>query len=255
VLGLTGEVTACLFDLDGVLTNTAELHRVAWKQTFDAFLRDREGPDFKPFTDDDYFDYVDGRPREDGVRTFLASRGITLPEGTPDDPPTAQTVAGVGNRKNALFRSLLAERGVTAYPGSVRYLTAVRNAGLRIGVVTSSANGAAVLRAANLDRFVDARIDGKVIEEQGLRGKPEPDSYLAGAKALGVEPSAAAVFEDALAGVQAGRAGGFALVVGIDRADRKSQGSSDEHASYAQALRQHGADLVVSDLGELADTP
>jgi beta-phosphoglucomutase family hydrolase len=238
VTGLPDGIRACLFDLDGVLTSSAELHEAAWKQTFDAFLQQRGGA---PFTENDYIEYVDGRPRADGVRAFLTSRNITLPEGTPQDPPTADTVNGVGNRKNELLLSVIAERGVTPYPGSVRYLQAARDAGLSIGVVTSSANGAAVLDAANLSRFVQARIDGVVIAERGLRGKPAPDSFLAGASALGVDPSAAAVFEDALAGVEAGRAGGFGYVVGVDR------------THHAEALREHGADVVVSDLAELIE--
>jgi len=232
-------VTACLFDLDGVLTSTAELHMAAWKQTFDDFLREREGDAFTPFTEEDYVEHVDGRPRADGVRDFLTSRGITLPEGSHDDPPTADTVWGVGNRKNDVLQSVIKERGVTPYPGSVRYLQAVRDAGLAIAVVTASENGAAVLDVADLSRFVDARIDGLVINERKLRGKPAPDSFLAGAEALGVKPSSAAVFEDALAGVQAGRAGGFGWVVGVDR------------THHADELRAHGADIVVADLGDL----
>jgi beta-phosphoglucomutase family hydrolase len=238
VTGLPEGITACLFDLDGVLTSSAELHKAAWKQTFDAFLTQRDAG-AAPFTDEDYIEYVDGKPRADGVRAFLASRDITLPEGTPEDPPTADTVNGVGSRKNELLLSMIAERGVTAYPGSVRYLQAVRDAGLAIAVVTSSANGAAVLEAAHLSRFVQARIDGRVIAERGLRGKPEPDSFLAGAEALGVQPAAAAVFEDALSGVQAGRAGGFGWVVGVDR------------THHAEALRADGANAVVSDLADL----
>ncbi|WP_026257929.1 HAD family hydrolase [Actinopolymorpha alba] len=250
MLGLTKGITACLFDLDGVLTNTAKLHMAAWKATFDAFLQEREGPGFAPFTEQDYLDHVDGRPRADGVRDFLASRQITLPEGAADDPPTAMTVNGVGNRKNAALRSLIAERGVQPYPGSVRYLRAAQEAGLRIAVVTSSNNGAAVLEATHLDQFVQARIDGQVITKRHLRGKPAPDSYLAGAQALGVEPSAAAVFEDAVAGVEAGHAGGFGLVVGVDRTDQELR-----EGPHADALRAHGADVVVSDLAELVAQP
>jgi beta-phosphoglucomutase family hydrolase len=241
VTGLPPQIHACLFDLDGVLTSTATLHEEAWKRTFDDFLRRREGADFVPFTEQDYNQYVDGRPRADGVRTFLASRAIHLPEGAPDDQPGAETVNGVGNRKNELLQRIINERGVDAYPGSVRYLEAVHDAGLRIGVVTSSANGEAVLKAANLERFVEARIDGVVISDRHLHGKPAPDSFIAGAQALKVEPENAAVFEDALAGVQAGRAGGFGYVVGVDRANQ------------ADALRQHGADVVVEDLAELLE--
>ena len=239
MIGLPEEISACLFDLDGVLTRTAELHREAWKQTFDAFLRKRDGENFQPFTEHDYTAYVDGRPRADGVREFLASRGITLPEGDPDDGGDAATVTGLGNRKNELVLWLIDERGVNPYPGSVRYLQAAKNAGKKIGVVTSSANGANVLDAAKLTPFVQARIDGKVLKRDNLRGKPAPDSFLAGAKALGVAPANAAVFEDALAGVEAGKAGGFGYVVGVNRANQ------------AHALRAHGADVVVDDLADL----
>lgn len=241
VIGLPDHVTTCLFDLDGVLTSTAELHRAAWKETFDQLLRARDGEDFRPFTDDDYNTYVDGRPRYDGVRTFLKSRQIDLPEGGPADAPTEITVHGVGNRKNELINKIIREGGVNPYPGSVRYLEAARDAGLAIGVVTSSANGASVLDAASLTRFVQARIDGVVIAERKLAGKPAPDSFLAGAAALHVEPVNAAVFEDALSGVQAGRAGKFGYVVGVDR------------VGQADALRAHGADVVVTDLAQLLE--
>lgn len=240
-LGLPEQVTACLFDLDGVLTSTAEVHYRAWQQTFDALLAQRDGPTFEPFTSADYLDHVDGRPRASGVQEFLASRGIHLPEGEPDDAPDADTVNGIGNRKNTLLLRAIAERGVQPYPESVRYLEAVEAAGLTIGVVTSSANGAQVLDAAGLSRFVQARIDGVVLARDGLRGKPAPDSFVAGARALGVSPGAAAVFEDALAGVAAGRAGGFGYVVGVDRGEQ------------AEALREHGADIVVAELTELLE--
>lgn len=239
MIGLPEHVTACLFDLDGVLTGTAELHKAAWKETFDAFLRRRDGDAFREFTDADYNNYVDGRPRFDGVRAFLASRGVALPEAGQDAPPSDESVQGVGNTKNRRVQEIMTERGVSPYPGSRRYLEAARAAGLRIGVVTSSANGEAVLAAAGLSHFVAARIDGVVIAEQGLSGKPAPDSFLAGAHALGVEPRRAAVFEDALSGVAAGRAGNFGYVVGVDR------------AGQAAALRAHGADVVVTDLAEL----
>lgn len=238
-IGLPEGTTACLFDLDGVLTGTAELHKQAWKQTFDAFLRERDGERFQPFTDLDYARYVDGRPRADGVREFLRSRDITLPDGTADDAPGSGTVNAVGNRKNVLVLSIMDEQGVNPYPGSVRYLNAARDAGLAIAVVTSSANGAGVLDAADLTQFVQARVDGITITEQGMRGKPAPDSFLAGAKALGVSPEHAAVFEDALSGVQAGKAGGFGFVVGVNRADQ------------AEQLLAHGATVVVDDLAEL----
>jgi beta-phosphoglucomutase family hydrolase len=232
-------ITACLFDLDGVLTNTAALHMDAWKQIFDDFLRERAGERFRPFTENEYLEYVDGRPRADGVRQFVASRGITLPDGSRDDPPTADTVHGLGNRKNEVLIAIIRERGVGPYPGSVRYLEAVRDAGLAVGVVTSSENAASVLDAADLSRFVRARIDGLVISGEKLRGKPEPDSFLAGARTLGVAPAETAVFEDALAGVQAGRAGGFGWVVGVDRTHQ------------ADELRSHGADIVISDLADI----
>lgn len=238
MLGLPAAITTCLFDLDGVLTSTAALHRSAWKRTFDDLLA-RSG--HAPFTDEDYAAYVDGRPRLDGVRAFLASRDLVRPEGGPDDPPDAETVHGIGTRKNDLVLQLIDESGVTPFAGSVRYLTAAREAGLAIGVVTSSANAAHVLGAAGLDEFVQARVDGVTIAEEGLRGKPAPDSFVACARLLGVAPDAAAVFEDALAGVEAGRAGGFGHVVGLDRADQ------------TEALREAGADIVVQDLADLLE--
>ncbi|MER7888604.1 beta-phosphoglucomutase family hydrolase [Micromonospora sp. NPDC094482] len=243
MLGLPAHVTACLFDLDGVLTQTARVHNAAWTETFDAFLRHHAaatGVPYQPFDPGpDYNRYVDGRPRADGVRTFLASRGIVLPEGAPDDPPDADTVNGVGNRKNVLLLEHLRTHGVDVYPGSVAYLKAVAAAGLRRAVVTASANGREVVAAAGLEPLLEARVDGLVARAQGLRGKPHPDSFLAGAKLLGVEPAQAVVFEDALAGVAAGRAGGFGYVVGVDRV-----GQADE-------LRAHGADVVVTDLADL----
>ncbi|GAA4012223.1 beta-phosphoglucomutase family hydrolase [Allokutzneria multivorans] len=236
---LPGRVTACLFDMDGVLTSTAELHRRAWKQVFDEFLAAREGPSFTPFSEQDYLDHVDGRPRRDGVRAFLASRGITLPEGGPNDPHDLATVHGVGNRKNDLIDKILTEEGVSPYPGSVKFVKAAHEAGMALGVVTSSANGERVLAATGLAPLISVRVDGVVIDEEGLRGKPAPDSFLAAARKLGVEPSATAIFEDALSGVEAGRAGNFGYVVGVDR------------AGQAEALRAHGADVVVNDLEEL----
>jgi beta-phosphoglucomutase family hydrolase len=238
VIGLPDHVTACLFDLDGVLTGTAELHRAAWKETFDSLLASRGQP---PFSEADYNNYVDGRPRFDGVRAFLASRNIQLPEGSPDAPAGDDTVQAVGNRKNDRVQQIIAERGVNPYPGSVRYLEAAKAAGLRIGVVTSSANGKAVLDAADLSKYVEARVDGVVITERKLKGKPAPDSFLAGAAALGVDKENAAVFEDALSGVQAGKAGGFGYVVGVDR------------VGQAAELATQGADVVVQDLAELLE--
>jgi len=234
---------ACLFDLDGVLTETAKIHSKAWKQMFDAYLRgraEREGEDFVEFdAGEDYNDYVDGKPRYDGVRSFLASRGIELPEGSEDDQPDAESVCGLGNRKNQLVLELMKRDGVQAYPGSVRFVEAARDAGLRRAVVSSSANCEAVLRAAGIEELFEERIDGVVAKREELRGKPAPDTYLAAAKALGVEPAAATVFEDALSGVEAGRAGDFGFVVGVDR------------VHHADALREHGASVVVTDLAEL----
>jgi len=237
-------VTACLFDLDGVLTDTASVHRRAWKETFDAFLRrraDETGEPFRPFEDADYERYVDGRQRLDGTRGFLASRDIDLPEGTPDDPEGSPTVHGLSNGKNALVLRMLAEDGVTVFEGSVRFVRAARARGLRTAVVSSSANTAQVLAAAGIADLFEARVDGVVAAQRGLAGKPAPDTFLAGAEALGVPASAAAVFEDALAGVAAGRAGGFGFVVGVDRVGQR------------EALLAHGADVVVDDLAELLE--
>jgi beta-phosphoglucomutase family hydrolase len=242
-LDLPEAITALLFDLDGVLTKTAAVHDKAWKQMFDAFLRQRaeaEGEEFKPFdSGSDYNEYVDGKPRYDGVRSFLESRGIELPEGDPDDPPEAETVCGLGNRKNKLVLELIEKDGVEPYEGSVAFVKAAHAAGLRRAVVSSSANCQEVLEAAGIADLFEARIDGKVTDEKHLKGKPAPDTYLAGAAALGVEPAAACVFEDAVSGVEAGRAGNFGHVVGVDR------------VHHAAALREHGADVVVDDLGEL----
>ncbi|MFC4148784.1 beta-phosphoglucomutase family hydrolase [Micromonospora mangrovi] len=243
MLGLPAHVTACLFDLDGVLTQTAKVHNAAWTETFDAFLKARAeatGEPYRPFDPGpDYNRYVDGKPRADGVRSFLASRGITLPEGTPDDPPEAETVNGVGNRKNVILLKRIHTDGVDVYPGSVAYLEAAVAAGLRRAVVSASANCRDVVASAGLDRLLEARVDGVVARERNLRGKPHPDTFLAGADLLGVAPRNAAVFEDALAGVAAGKAGGFGYVIGVDRV-----GQADE-------LRAHGADVVVTDLADL----
>jgi beta-phosphoglucomutase family hydrolase len=243
VLGLPDAVTACLFDLDGVLTQTAKVHAHAWKETFDGYLRersDRTGEPFVPFDIvGDYDEYVDGLPRYDGVRGFLQSRAIDLPQGTPQDPPGAETYDGIGNRKQTLVLKLIGEQGVEPYPGSVRYVDAAVARGLQVAVVSSSANARDVLRAAGIiDRFHEI-VDGNAVERDHLHGKPAPDTFLAGARALGVQAAQAAVFEDALAGVQAGRAGSFGYVVGVDR------------VGQAEALREHGADVVVQDLAEL----
>jgi beta-phosphoglucomutase family hydrolase len=243
MLGLPDSTQACLFDLDGVLTQTAKVHAAAWKQMFDAFLARRPEPQAPFDAAQDYNRYVDGKPRADGVRDFLTSRGIELPEGAPDDPPDRETIAGLGNRKNELVLELIQRDGVEVYDGSARYLQAALDAGLRCAVVSSSANTRAVLTAVGLlDRF-EAIVDGVVARERGLKGKPAPDTFLAGAHELGVDPGVAVVFEDALAGVAAGRAGGFGCVVGVDR------------VGQADALREHGATVVVADLAELLEQP
>ena len=232
-------ITAFLFDLDGVLTRTATVHSRAWKEVFDEILATHGDP--TPFSDSDYAAHVDGRLRLDGVRSFLASRGITLAEGTPVDPPGAETAHGVGNRKNARLHELLERDGVERYVGSVRVLDAVRAAGRPTAVVSASRNCLEVLSAAGIaDRF-DARVDGVVAAARELPGKPAPDTFLAAAEALGVEPRHAAVIEDAVAGVEAGRRGGFGWVVGVDR----------HGPAHADALVAHGADVVVHDLSEL----
>ncbi|GII58938.1 hypothetical protein Pth03_73270 [Planotetraspora thailandica] len=243
MLGLPDEVRGCLFDMDGVLTRTATVHAAAWKRAFDEFLHtwsERTGTPFTPFDEvADYDRYVDGKKRLDGTRSFLDARGIDLPEGEPGDPPGALTVNGVSNHKNALVQKVLDEKGVDVYEGSVRYVRAARDAGLLTAVVSSSANTERVLAAAGIGDLFEARVDGEVARRRRLAGKPAPDMYLAGAEALGLTPAQAAVFEDALAGVEAGRAGGFAMVVGVDR------------AGQAAALRDHGADTVVTDLADL----
>jgi beta-phosphoglucomutase family hydrolase len=245
MLGLPDGVRACLFDLDGVLTQTAKVHAAAWKEMFDGYLQSRAAASGKPFVPfdkvADYDEYVDGKPRGDGVRSFLESRGIDLPAGMPDDPPDRETVAGLGNRKNEIVLRLIREQGVLPYEGSVRFVKAAREAGLRRAVVSSSTNCRDVLRAASIEGLFEARIDGVVAEREHLRGKPAPDTFLAGARALSAPASQAVVFEDALAGVEAGRAGGFACVVGVDR------------VGQAEQLREHGASLVVEDLADLLD--
>lgn len=245
MLGLPDGVRACLFDLDGVLTQTAKVHAAAWKEMFDGFLRERAaktGEPFVPFDPvSDYDEYVDGKPRSDGVRSFLAARSIELADGERDDPPAAETVAGLGNRKNEIVLGMIRDQGVEAYAGSVRYVRAARAGGLRRAVVSSSRNCREVLIAAGIDDLFEERIDGVVAERDRLAGKPAADTFVAGARALGVAPAQAAVFEDALAGVAAGRAGAFGYVVGVDR------------VGQAAELREHGADIVVSDLADLID--
>jgi beta-phosphoglucomutase family hydrolase len=234
--GLPDGIRACLFDLDGVLTRTASVHRAAWGDVFDPLLASHGQP---AFTDEDYLRFVDGKPRRDGVRDFLAARGIDVAEGSPGDSPDADTVAGIGNRKNVLLLKRLEEDGVEVFPGSVTYLRTVHGSGIGTAVVTSSANGAEVIRAAGIEDLVEQRVDGLVADQEGLPGKPEPDTFVEAARRLGVEPSEAAVFEDAQAGIAAGRAGGFGFVVGVDRGDQ------------AEALRASGADVVVNDLADL----
>ena len=246
MLDLPGGITTCLFDLDGVLTQTAKIHARAWKAMFDDFLRDWSDRHDEPFHEfdrpTDYDEYVDGKPRLDGVRSFLQSRGIELPAGAPSDPPEAETIHALGTRKNDLVLELIRQQGVEPYEGSVRFVEAARDLGMRRAVVSSSTNCQDVLIAAGIEDLFEVRIDGVVAEREGLAGKPAPDTFLAGAARLGAEPGQAAVFEDALAGVEAGRAGSFGWVVGVDR------------TGQADALRQRGADVVVRDLAELLQT-
>ncbi|MBB2989258.1 beta-phosphoglucomutase family hydrolase [Mycolicibacterium iranicum] len=230
MLGLPERIRACLFDLDGVLTDTASVHRRAWKAMFDEYLHTLQ-QQFRPFdAGEDYERYVDGKPRADGIRSFLDSRGISVDE---------ETVTRLGDRKNLMFRQTLESDGVEVFEGSRRYLQAAADAGLRRAVVSSSANTREVLELTGLDVFIEERVDGVTLREQGLRGKPAPDTFLRAAELLHVAPAEAAVFEDALSGVAAGRAGEFGIVVGVDRT-----GQSEE-------LRHNGADIVVTDLGDL----
>jgi beta-phosphoglucomutase family hydrolase len=230
MLGLPDGVTALLFDLDGVLTDTASVHQRAWKEMFDDFLRERDGDGFQEFSPSDYERYVDGKPRYDGVASFLQSRGID---------PEQELVRTLGDRKNDAVQRKIREEGVKVYEGSRRYLEAARDAGLRRAVVSSSANAAEVLDVTGLAPLIEARVDGVVAKERNLPGKPKPDTFVEGARLLGAEPKQAAVFEDALSGVEAGRAGDFGVVIGVDR------------VGQADALREHGADRVVQDLDEL----
>lgn len=243
MLGLPDEVIACLFDMDGVVTKTAVVHAAAWKEMFDEFLRDwssQHGTQFVPFDSaKDYDEYVDGKPRLEGTRSFLESRSISLPDGSESDPAGSPTVWGLSNRKNQLVLKVLERDGVEAYDGSIRYITAARAAGMRTAIVSSSANTVAVIEAAGISDLFDARVDAQVAHERGLRGKPAPDTFLEAARMLGVAPKQAAVFEDALAGVAAGHDGGFGQVVGVDR------------VGQGDALRKHGADVVVQDLSDL----
>jgi beta-phosphoglucomutase family hydrolase len=244
-LGLPDHVNTCLFDLDGVLTQTAKVHAAAWKQMFDEYLKERaerRGEQFVAFDQGtDYDEYVDGKPRYEGVRSFLESRKIELPQGTPDDAPREDTIDGLGNRKNEIVLKIIKEQGVEPYEGSVRYVNAARDAGLHRVVVSSSTNARDVLQHAGMIDLFEDIVDGTVADRDHLKGKPAPDTFLEGAKIAGVDASQAAVFEDALAGVAAGRAGNFGIVVGVDRV-----GQADD-------LHRHGADVVVKDLAELLD--
>jgi len=236
---------AVLLDLDGVITDTASIHAACWKQMFDEYLQQRathRGETFRPFDiSTDYRLYVDGKPRFDGVRDFLTSRNIQLPEGSPEDPPQAETVGGLGNRKNDLVNKIIEDKGVEPYEGSVKLLHQLRSQGFKLAIVTSSQNCTVVLKATNLDHFFDVQVDGNTVHAQHLAGKPAPDTFLMGAKLLGIDPARAIVIEDAISGVEAGRAGNFGLVIGVAR-----KGNADE-------LRCHGAHLVVNDLKELVD--
>jgi beta-phosphoglucomutase family hydrolase len=245
MLNLPDQISACLFDLDGVLTQTAKVHAQAWKQSFDSYLRERSQRTGEPFREfdlhGDYDNFVDGKPRLDGVRSFLQSRKIEVPVGDPSDPPTAETIHGLGTRKNDLVLRLIHERGVDAYEGSIKFVHKARENGMKCAVVSSSNNAQEVLEAAGIDGLFDARIDGRVAAREHLKGKPAPDTFLAGARAVGVKPANAAVFEDAQAGVEAGRAGNFGWVIGVNR------------TGQARELRDHGADIVVDDLEELLE--
>jgi beta-phosphoglucomutase family hydrolase len=229
-LGLPPQITACLFDLDGVITQTAKVHAQAWKQVFDAFLQKTTKPfgPFDPVTDYDL--YVDGKPREDGVRDFLAARHIEVPE---------VTIHELADEKDRLFLELIHNHGVETYEGTIRYIRAARTTGRKLAVVSSSRHTTEVLRAAKLQKLFDAQVDGIVAEREHLKGKPAPDTYLRAAEMLRTTQKQSAVYEDALAGVEAGRAGGLGLVVGVDRAGQR------------EALYRHGADVVVNDLAEL----
>jgi len=245
MFGLPDEVTACLFDMDGVVTKTAVVHAAAWKEMFDEFLREHAestGTEFVPFDAHAEYDaYVDGKPRLDGTRSFLESRAIHLPAGTPDDPPGTPTLYGLSNRKNELVLAKIAAGGVQVYEGSIAYIRSVKSRGIATAIVSASANTQKVLDSAGIAGLFDVRVDGVIAKQRGLRGKPAPDTFLAAAQELKAPRDRAAVFEDAQAGVAAGRAGGFALVVGVDR------------VGQAEELKKHGADIVVKDLADLLE--
>ena len=242
MFGLPDGVTACLFDMDGVVTKTALVHSAAWKEMFDDFLRQHAkdtGTEFVPFGSHDYDTYVDGKPRLDGTRSFLESRDIKLPEGSGDDPAGKATINGLSNKKNELVLAVLARDGVQVYEDTITYIQTVRAGGLATAIVSSSANTQQVLDSAGIADLFDVRVDGQIASERGLRGKPAPDTFLAAAEELHVPASQAVVFEDAVAGVEAGHAGHFAFVVGVDR------------VGHAAELRQHGADVAVQDVASL----
>ncbi len=236
--------SAFLFDLDGVLTDTASIHADCWKLMFDEYLKRRSDASGEPFVEfhveDDYHPYVDGKPRYDGVRSFLESRDIHLSEGEPSDPPEAETVCGLGNRKNELVNEVLERDGVEPYPGTMRLLDELTAAGVRMAVVSSSKNAPTVLAAAGITHRFEAIVDGSVAAEEGIPGKPAPDTFIEAARRIGVDKSQAVVVEDAISGVESGRDGDFGLVIGVARMDNES------------ALAEAGADIVVRDLGELA---
>lgn len=234
---------AVLFDLDGVLTDTAKIHAACWKRMFDDFLRERateKNEPFRPFDiGTDYKLYVDGKPRFDGVQSFLESRGIHLPYGEPGSPPSDETICGLGNRKNEMVKEAIESEGVEAYEGSVAFVRHLRNQGIKTAVVSASSNCEPVLRSAGIADLFDVRVDGEVASQLNLAGKPAPDTFLKAAQELGVQPNRAVVVEDAISGVQAGRRGGFGLVIGVDR------------KGDAESLWENGADIVVNDLGEM----
>lgn len=236
------DLEAVVFDMDGVVTDTARSHAVSWAEMFNDFLATRpesHGESLQPFTRDDYLTYIDGKPRYDGVRSFLESRGITLPEGSPEDPAEAETVCGLGNRKNEVFLQILRRGGAVPYPSTVQLIERLRKRGIATAVISSSRNAEEVLVSAGVRDLFPVKVDGVDSSELNLAGKPMPDIFLEAARRLGVPARQTAVVEDAVSGVEAGRRGGFGLVIGVDRAD------------HAEALAAGGADVVVADLGEL----
>jgi beta-phosphoglucomutase family hydrolase len=238
------EIQACIFDLDGVITDTASIHAAAWKRMFDDFLRSRpdtSGADLRPFEPADYRRYVDGKPRYDGVQSFLESRAVSLPYGSPDDPPELETICGLGNRKNEEFQRHLDENGVQVFPDTIAFIDGLHQRGIRTAVISASRNCQPVLRAAGVEDLFETRVDGVIAAELGLPGKPDPAVFLEATRRLEATPDSAAIVEDALAGVEAGRRGGFALVIGVDR------------TGHPDDLLEHGADVVSSDLAQLLE--